>query len=98
MGAGRSEGGGRGTLAAPERAELDSSGAEAALAASAALRPRVSTRSVHVLTLALLAVLIVGGLASGIAAMLYTAIGIAPVGDALATWTRRRERSQLGAG
>jgi hypothetical protein len=53
---------------------------------------------VHVLTLALLAVLIVGGLASGIAAMLYTAIGIAPVGDALATWTRRRERSQLGAG
>ena len=46
---------------------------------------------------ALLAALIVGGLVSGASAILYAAIGIAPIGDALASWIRRRERSQLGA-
>ena len=104
MGALKSDSAGRGARGAPERGELDSTGPAgtampAALDRSPLALSRVSAAgSVQALTLTLLGALIVAGLVTGISALFFLAIGIAPTGDALASWLRRRARSKLGAG
>jgi hypothetical protein len=88
----------------PERAELRCAERaltpeRAALDASTAVRRRRSVAArLQALTLGAVGTLIVAGFVTEVSALFYVAIGLAPSGDALASWLRRRERSRLGAG